>query len=109
MRSLKCEHSSGFWFLRKLLLPLQDARASCCRFRFRNVARFLQCNREAGMGQRIVGRQPGQRQCGGNRSFESFCITQRANQPVMAFDMHWVSFDRMEKRFRRADRIALSQ
>src|SRR5580698_9695695 len=83
--------------LGKLLLPLEDSCASCRCFGLGNLPRLLQGDRKTGLRQRVVWSERCQGDRCSHRGFELLSIAERANQPMMRFDMRTVGGNRLAK------------
>jgi len=70
-----------------LLLPLEDASTGRGGFGRLDVAGLLQGDGERGVGQRVIGREDGERQGRANRLAELARVAQGADQAVMGLDV----------------------
>jgi hypothetical protein len=70
-----------------LLLPLKDAGAGGGGFGLGDVSGALEGNGEAGVGERVLGRECREAEGGGDGRFQALLVGESANEAMMGFDV----------------------
>ena len=76
-----------------MCLPLEDACAGSGCFCFGNVSGLLKRDGERGVRERVVGRERGERQGGGDRRLKASGVAQGSNESVMGFEVVGIGCD----------------